>query len=239
VIMMLRVINRLPALGIATIAAAVLTASTARAQCAHYYGILQAGALPTSAENGGQVDIYTSVLYAASCGNFVNHEFWYSNIDFEGANGYWIEVGFKDGLTSGGGCVDDVDFWADNRNGGGYNEHYPGNGWNFNEYYDAEVQWSGSACQWNVILGGVHIGTSTSNCLGSGRSLNAGIEQCVGVGVSEYDEARGYLTEWEQQESPGGAWANNWGSGIVLYSSNPPNIEFLSSSETEEVIGDF
>jgi hypothetical protein len=145
---------------------------------------------------------------------------------------FWVEVGFKDGENSGGGCVSDEIFWADSRNGGGYNEHYFSNSWTLGSFFGAEITSSGS-CQWAVTLGGLNLGTSTANCPGSGRFLAAGIEASnQGTG-----SARGFLSTWEEQNGSG-TWIGSW-DGVVppndLRSDNPPNIEYLSSTETEEV----
>jgi hypothetical protein len=234
--MKMRVVNRLRTAGAATIAAAaaVLTGSSPAMAQTHSYGrLINTFVSYPDANQGAQININTSQLSVETCSNFVNHEFWY--VTYTDTPNYWIEVGFKDGLTGSGGCVNDVDFWADSRPDGSYNEHYPGNNWSFNKWYDAEVQWI-SSCTWNVILGGVVLGTSTSNCAGTNRQLAAGIEWYQGLGVSEFDEAEGYLTDW-REESSSGIWSNGWSGPTYLDSSSPPYIIGLSSTETKESLG--
>jgi hypothetical protein len=217
-------------MSIAANAAALLTAATASA---HSYGVLINSDIPSAANSGGQVELYLSDFVSTSCSDFVNHEFWYGTV--AGAE-YWVEVGFKDGLTGSGGCVTNADFWADNRpNGGGYHEHYPNNGWSFDTWYTAEITSSGS-CEWSVTLGGANLGTSTANCAGTGRYLAGGIES---TNTSD-TFCQGYLYNWKEQPSPSGsAFTSGW-SGPGLSENEPPYIEWANGSdtETEEVLNE-
>ncbi len=218
-----RIANRF---GGACIAATALTASTARADGTHFYALLVSSSdVQGSADKGANISIDTTALGSETCADFVNHEFWYGTYP-GGAN--WVEVGFKDGTTNAGNCVHRVDFWADRRPDGSYNEHYPNNAWSLNTWYSAEVTNAGS-CTWAVWLGGLQIGTSTSNCPGSGRDLNAGIENDQ-VG-SEFDRASGFLANWNA-EGAAGLWFGGW-TGQALSTGHAPGIEWTSSSDTE------
>jgi len=215
----------------ACFAAAALTASANAS--AHYYGILVSNDIPIEADWGNSVVIET-FEFGSSCSNFVNHEMWYGVVP--GAT-YWVEVGFKDGLTGSGGCVADADFWADYRNGGGYNEHYPGNSWILGDWYQLMITIDTSNhCNWNVEVGGLVLGTSTSNCPGTGRYVAAGIEATT-QGTSE--STKGFLTQWEE-ENTNGTWLNGW-DGASLSENSPPYIEFVSGTNNttlEEVLNE-
>ncbi len=155
------------------VASAALTASgDARAQ--HYYAQLIATDYGY-ADNGAMIQLWTNELHS-TCNiltrNRVSHELWYC-VDNACAN--WVEVGFLDGLDQGGGCQSDVLYWANQRNGGGYHEHYPGNGWSWGTSNPLQVLSAGS-CTWDVTFNWANVGTSTSNCPGNGRVLIAGIE---------------------------------------------------------------
>jgi hypothetical protein len=216
------------------VAAAALTASSNAS--AHYYALVESANITNGdADDGDYILIQTNILHN-TCNilthEFVNHELWYTT-DLSG--NYWVEVGFKDGETNGIDCVTDIDFWADSRPGGGYNEHHPDNGWSFGSWYAAEITLTGS-CTWNIELGGLSIGTSTSNCPGSGRYLTAGIETTSQSSGS----AQGFLTDWWEQNSSG-IWNQGWDGAFMRY-DNPPNIEQVANSQwglqTEEVLNE-
>jgi hypothetical protein len=252
--MMLPIIKRLSAVHITAFAAAVLAASGAQAQPYHYWGVLVTENIPSDANSGAQITIDTEILDNSTCSNFENHEFWYGT---DSSFTYWIEVGFKQGWTGTGNvgtCVNGSgpggagDFWCDDRpvdNGGGHC-HFPNNGWSFNTWYNALIQTTGS-CTWAVWLGGVNIGTSTSNCPGSGRRLQAGIENYINV-PSDGCFAKGFLTDFAEEESPqGGNWLFTWDGAFTSASSGsegqppPPAIHFTNpptDTETEEVLNE-
>ncbi|HTB72664.1 MAG TPA: hypothetical protein VK762_05455 [Polyangiaceae bacterium] len=227
--MNMSVVNRLSA---ACVAIAALTASVnASASSTHYYAILwNPNDNSGNPNTGAAVNIRTDILHSTcniATHNFVNHEFWYGVTD---GGAYWVEVGFKDGLDIGGGCQTQIDFWADNRNGGGYNEHYPNNGWSLGTFYTAEVINSGS-CAWNVLLGGLNIGTSTSNCQGTGRYLAGGLESTSQTTGS----AKGFLSNWQTFNN---TWKGGW-DGSSTTENGQPFIEFLNNnSETEETLNE-
>jgi len=212
------------------VAAAALTAST-DALASHYYGIIINTNVGSDANSGAATLIRSDILHS-TCNilthTFVNHEMWYGVVAGNPPP-YWVEVGFKDGATNGINCVTQEIFWADSRNGGGYHEHYYSNGWTLGDWYETQITSSGS-CQWAVVLGGLALGTSTSNCAGSGRYLAGGIEaNNQGIG-----SVKGFLDNWEELN---GSWIQGW-DGAGTSQSNPPNIKFLSGSETEEVFNE-
>lgn len=194
-----------------------------------------------AATNGASVLIYTNSLVADNTWHFafVNHEFWYG-VDSTGT--YWVEVGFKDGSTCrsestlNGPCststpVTNAIFWADNRNGGGYHEHYPAVGWSMNAWYQVQVTRGPSYCAWNVYIGGVYLGQSTSNCATGNRWLAAGIES---TNADTGQHVGGYLADWKEL-TVYGVWVNGW-ENPWLYDNCPADIVWDGSWETQEVL---
>jgi hypothetical protein len=220
------------------VAGAALSASANASAGTHYYA-QHVAQVSGSADDGAFTNIWTNVLHSTCTiftQNFVNHEMWYAF----GTGTYWVEVGFKDGLDGSGSCHTDVLFWADNRNGGGYSEHYPGNGWSFGGWYPLQISSAGS-CTWSVLFNGTNIGTSTANCPGSGRLLQAGIESTSQTTGS----AQGWLGNW-WEESGSGNWQQAWTNDFICQSygnldsctSGNPQIEWASGIGTEEVLNE-
>jgi hypothetical protein len=170
----------------------------------------------------------------SGCNDFVDHEMWYGVVS--GGN-YWVEVGITSGQTISG-CLGGAVFWADNRNGGGYNEHEPGIQWYTGSPYDLAVTENGSgSCSWTVWWGGngwQNVGTSTNNCPGSGRYLVSGIET---TSTASSQQVSGETWGW-QMESNNGTWQNNWPT-MSLVQYTPPYIRWIdSNTTTEEVLNE-
>lgn len=235
-------------LSAACVVAAALTAS-ANASATSWHATVHSGAVTGTADDGGAVILNTSVLHQ-TCNTFVQdfdtHEMWYMT---DSSGSFWVEVGVYDGegtnsLTNpceNGGSP--TIFWTDNRpNGGGLHNHFFSNGWTLGDYYQAEVTASGS-CSWNVIFGGLALGTSTNNCPGTGRVFYAGVETTTQSSGS----VQGWATGWQAQDSSGN-WSaqgtsvagQGWGTMTMTW-DNPPNIEQVANSawglQTEEVLG--
>lgn len=199
-------------------AAALLIAPTAMAQ--EYYTYISNNNIPTGdADDGAWINIDTAILTLSSCSNTITHEMWYETYQ---SGAYWVEVGVQSGQPSGL-CFENILFWADNRpNGGGYHQHFYGNvGWSLNSWYGMSITTSGS-CAWSVVFGGVTLGTSTSNCPGSGRTLAAGIEHIVNASAT--DSVAGYFTNWERLNSSD-AWWNGWDNPWLGGTSGPGNYQ--------------
>lgn len=212
-------------LGIVCIAVAVvLTATTDASAAPHYYGTLING--NASLADYGQYEwITTSVLESDDCSQFSDHEMWYGTVS---GGAYWVEVGFLSGSANGSpGCVNEAIFWGDNRPGLGYTGHYPGYGWVLGDWYAAEVLSGGNNTGvWYVYLGGVNIGTSTSNGPGNNRYLMTGIETTnVNTGY-----VVGNTETW--QEYDGTTWRNGWESPGFI-SDDPPYITYTNSNDVE------
>lgn len=213
------------------VAAAAMTVSANASAQQHYYAIMESYVTGNDSYYGDSIEIDTEVLHS-TCNiltkNFVDHELWYGT-DLGWA--HWVEVGFKDGRADSGGCVTDVDFWAD-QNEYGYYEHYPNNGWNFTTWYTASITSAGS-CSWNVTLGGLNLGTSTSNCPGSGRAMESGIETTSQTTGS----ASGYITQWEEL-SYGSTWYSPW-DGWYTYEDDQPLISWVNdNADTWETLNE-
>jgi hypothetical protein len=232
-------VTRLSAL---CVAGAALTASANAS--AHYYAG-HVASVYGNADDGAFVQLWTNILHSTCTiftQNFVNHEFWYAF----GSGQYWVEVGFKDGETDGGGswphCTTQDVFWADNRNGGGYNEHETGWRLATGGWIDFEVQTAGS-CTWNVSWDDSVIGTSTNNCPLSGRFLQAGIETTSQTTGS----AQGWQGDWWEQDGSGN-WHQQWDNAWICQTpdgnynnctSGNPQIQWRwSKTGTEEVLNE-
>jgi hypothetical protein len=197
------------------VAVAVLAASSsicATASAQYDYALLLTGNI-SSAGNGASIVIETAQISTETCSNHVNHEMWYGT--YGDAFQYWIEVGFKAGDpgSAGQSCITDPtssEFWCDKRNvsNGSYNCHFYNYGWTLGDEYIAQID-NIASCTWAVWLGGVQLGTSTSNCAGSTRAIEAGFEHYFPNNETDY--AYGFLTNWREEESPiGGPWINTW-----------------------------
>ena len=223
------------ALLLPTIAGGALTAGARQALACHthtsghWYAILwNTSVSDTDAGRGAAINIDTNSL-SSDASDFVDHEMWYGVV---GGGAYWVEVGVTDGITSSGSDVNQHIFWADNRNGGGYHEHYPSVSWQLNAFYQNKVVWSGQSCAWDVYFGGVKLGTSTNNCAGSNRYLAAGIEA---TSASTNEHVGGYLESWQRKDNSNN-WHGDW-SGATTTADCPADINTFSGvHETEEVL---
>jgi hypothetical protein len=213
---------------------------------------------PMNANRAASVNIQTNtlaVLYDGvedeGAGDFVTQELWYE-VNSTGtcsssslSCAYWVEVGVGDGGIDCGSVHDQI-FWADNRDGGGYNEHCPNVGWSLGSTYTAEVQWAGVSCAWNVFFGGVNLGTSTSNCGGATRGLQAGLESTLGApvpvrgtlasGGTLENVVSGTLSGFTEEDNNNNV-TQSWEKPFFSNDDCPASIQFVSGSgdsETEE-----
>lgn len=157
-------------LTMACIAGAALSAS-ATASANRYATIVNIGFPAGDADRGVAATIRTDTMNNVNCSNFVDHEMWYG-VD----TNFWVEVGFTSGAKQGGGCATHASFWADNRNGGGYHEHYITENITLSKSYQLWVGGGAANCSWTVNMGNLQIGISSNNCPGPIRHASAGIE---------------------------------------------------------------
>ena len=218
---------------------AALTASANASAATHYYALLESGDIGEDATNGEFINIQTNILHQ-TCSfptyDEVNHEMWYQLSPDDARGTYWIEVGFKDGITDTiFSCKTDTLFWADSRpNGGGYNEHYFNIGINWNNWEVLQITRT-DTCTWDIQGAGFDIGTSTNNCpWDDSRALSAGLETTS----QGHGSAKGFLVGWWERNNNNN-WNQGW-DGQHLWNSAPPNIEWwnLTQSETEEVLNE-
>ena len=219
-------------LGIAAVLLSAIVAmpTKAAATCSlssHCYAIVYAPYV-NNAGHGAAADIRTDSLSSARpATNFVNHEMWYG---LNGSGSFWVEVGFKSGVTYASGSVYHRLFWADNRNGGGYHEHFPSYGWRIGSWYRLQVSRAGN-CAWNVYVSGTRVGTSTSNCAGGSRDLNVGLEATE---VTRNDHGGGASAGWASLDAN-----NRWHSGFWQNASlleDSPTAIHRYSGYTYEVL---
>jgi hypothetical protein len=207
----------------------MIVSATASAQT-HSYGVVINGNVPAGdADRGMAALIATTTLNNVDCSNHVSHEIWYGLVP--GAQ-FWVEVGFASGISQAG-CVDKAVFWADNRNGGGYHEHWTGHSWSLGTTYQPWIGQAGGSCTWSVNFGGINIGTSTNNCPGTGRHLAGGIETTSTASASQ---VKGFLAGFLRADVTL-TWQSGW-DGPVLSQNSPPFIQWTDSSHTgsEEVL---
>jgi hypothetical protein len=195
----------------------------------HYYALFY-GTPPAVAVHGASLALYTSSLTTATPdSHFVDHEMWYG---VDGDCNNWVEVGVTDGAKFSGGSADRDIFWADNRAGGGYHEHYSSNTWSLNAWYETKVVWAGDD-SWEVYFGALKLGTSTHNHpVGTARCLESGIES---VYASAGDHVGGHMSSWKHKDA-NDDWNPGWGVTSLL-SDCPADIDIDSGVTTEVLHG--
>lgn len=220
-----RIVAALTAIGIGPASASVCT--PLQSPDDHYYALFY-GTPPAVAVHGASLALYTSSLTSATPDtNFVDHEMWYG---VDGNCNNWVEVGVTDGMKFSGGPADRDIFWADQRAGGGYHEHYSSSSWSLDAWYETKVVWVGDD-SWDVYFGGLKLGTSTHNHpVGTARCLESGIEA---VYATAGDHAGGHMTSWKHKDA-NDDWSPGWGVTSLL-SDCPADID-ISNGETTEVL---
>lgn len=98
--------------------------------------------------------------------DFVDNEMW---VDF--SSNTWTEAGENYGVANG---ANKRFFWADQRPGNDYHEHYASYGPNTGQVYGDQIRWAGYPQAWDVSVGGFN-GTSTGQP-GPATHLQAGLE---------------------------------------------------------------
>jgi hypothetical protein len=149
--------------------------------------------------------------------DFVNYETWLdTNLNAYPVGTYWVEEGAKDGIGVTGADEGFRWFWADNRPGGGYFEHYEGAA-ALNQFTNVSFSWLSGTGNWNVYLGGDYEGESVNNGAWAGGS-DTGIETTTASATFE-----GW-TRWWQYADPSWNWHNvsTAGDGEAVY--GPLNV---------------
>ena len=212
----------LGSIAVATLAVAIGRPAEAAACTArpdgndHYYAVVEAYNMANEANEGAGVDLLTNNLNADSS-DFVSHEMWYG---VTGDASYWVEVGVMAGMANGV-------FWADNRNGGGYNEHF----------YDVEsdqangvvVAATSVACTWRWPSTITFSAPRPRTARGPpARSLRE-LESTSAGSVAHVD---GRMQGWIVSNT---GLFSNW-SPAAFYATCPADIKFTDSThvQTEE-----
>ena len=138
--------------------------------------------------------------------DFVNYETWLdTNLNVDPVGAYWVEEGAKYGIGVTGADEGFQWFWADNRPGGGYYEHYLG-GASLNQFTNVSFYWDSGTGNWYVYLAGNYVGESVNNGAWAGGS-DTGIEATTASATFE-----GWTQYWEYAD-PSWNWHNASAAG--------------------------
>jgi hypothetical protein len=163
--------------------------------------------------------------------DFVNYETWLdTNLNVDPVGAYWVEEGAKFGIGVTGADEGFQWFWADNRPGGGYYEHYQG-GASLNQFTNVSFYWVSGTGNWNVYLGGNYVGTSVNNGAWAGGS-DTGIEATTAAATFE-----GWTQSW-QYADPSWNWHNvsAAGDGEAVYGPLNVNGYIYSASPGDDPV---
>jgi hypothetical protein len=187
------------------VAIAVGGSSTANAQAAngHWYSV--AGS--TSAGIGARSTVYisgNSYAYDAPTGGFIEQTLWQGS-----GGGNWTEVGWTQGWQGSRGVYW---YWADQRPGGGYNEHLIGGAGPLYSYHDLDITRSATiTSQWVVSIDGSGYGLSTGN--GSAAdTAESGLESTSNL--SNMDVTSASNLQWKNAS---GTWNSGWGNNTAVF----------------------
>jgi hypothetical protein len=135
---------------------------------------------------------------------FANWEMWVetddTNPNSTTDSGYWVEEGYTAGTVLSGNTyyTGFQWYWADNRPGGGYNEHFIE--WaTANQYKNVTVTFAGGS-NWDVYLGGSFVGESTNNAAYAG-GVTLGAEMAVDNNGQVWANSKNW------QYTNGGSWS--------------------------------
>jgi hypothetical protein len=163
--------------------------------------------------------------------DFVNYETWLdTNLNVDPVGAYWVEEGAKFGIGVTGADEGFQWFWADNRPGGGYFEHYLG-GASLNTFTNVSFYWVSGTGNWNVYLGGNYEGESVNNGAWAGGS-DTGIEATTAAATFE-----GWTQYW-QYADPSWNWHNvsAAGDGEAVYGPLNVNGYIYSDSPGDDPV---
>jgi hypothetical protein len=170
------------------------------------YAVMAAGA----AQDAAGVDIKEECMYGSlSFGQFINWELWMIMTGKQD----WVEAGLTYGYLQAPTNGNNFSwFWADNRPGDDYNEHFISAGWSNTKANVAIYHVSGGS--WSVQRNGTQVGESTNN-VSTAVLSEAGAESGLSTN-NIYAFADNF-----QYRHTGGAWQGaNPNSGF--YSLTPP-----------------
>jgi hypothetical protein len=184
--------------------------------------------VPINAISG---DLVVNCLGVNQYTDFVNYETWLdTNLNVDPVGAYWVEEGAKFGIGVTGADEGFQWFWADNRPGGGYWEHYLG-GASLNTFTNVRFTWQSGTGNWYVYLAGNYEGTSVNNGAWGGGS-DTGIEATTASATFE-----GW-TRWWQYADPSWNWHNvsAAGDGEAVYGPLNVNGYIVGASPGDEPV---
>lgn len=153
--------------------------------------------------NGVSTELSVDCLWVDNTGtDFVNHEMWMSTNDNnpDPNNPTWVEEGMTDGTlwASPGQEFGFIWFWADQRPGGSYNEHYIGPA-STGTYTSASFYWVPNTGNWDLYNNGSYVGTSVNVGAWAGGSDNGAESTTPAMGMV------GYSRNWQYVDT-----SNSW-----------------------------
>jgi hypothetical protein len=164
----------------------------------------RASSLPVYMSGVG-ADLEVDCLAVANdADEFANWEMWISTNDTDpnstADSGYWVEEGYTAGTVydARGNYAGFQWFWADNRPGGGYNEHFIQWATAY-QYKNVTFTYEGGP-NWGVYLGGTLVGQSIDNGAYAG-----GTEIGAEMAVDGNGQTHAHAQNW--QYTNGGAWS--------------------------------
>lgn len=162
-------------------------------------------------------DLVVNCLAVNQSTDFVNYETWLdTNLNVDPVGSYWVEEGAKFGIGVTGADEGFQWFWADNRPGGGYFEHYLG-GASLDAFTNVSFYWVPGTGNWDVYLAGNYQGTSVNNGAYGGGS-DTGVEATTAsVGFEGW-------TRWWQYADPSWNWHNVSAAGDGVTTFGPVNV---------------
>jgi hypothetical protein len=170
--------------------------------------------VPVNAISG---DLVVNCLGVNPFTDFVNYETWLdTNLNVDPVGAYWVEEGAKFGIGVTGAAEGFQWFWADNRPGGGYWEHYLGNA-AVNQFTNVSFDWVSGTGNWNVYLAGHYVGESVNNGAWAGGS-DTGIETTTASALF-----KGW-TRWWRYADPSWTWHNVSAAGDGEQVFGPLNV---------------
>jgi len=214
------------------VSAQAMTTTAGAADCGvgmgHCYSIVETNTSSTGYGSFAQIYVENGAAPDWSWGGFLTEELWVFTGD---SDGYWVESGYIYGSVSSNGYGAPWNyvgpgpnwFWADERPDGTYHTHVLtsfGSPLNFlGDPVDVSISYEGSS-EWNVYIGGVLAGVSTSNPCCSYDSETGG-EAYTFQPTSYLDTTADTNLAW--QASQGAAWTSCW---------PPPYAEYLYTGTT-------
>jgi hypothetical protein len=216
-------------IGLLAVGGSLIPSPVAATSCSfpHCYGVVDWVGAPQN--SGAVATISTTCLSGPNdVNNFADEEIWEgTNNDPNG--GSWVEEGLSYGEINGQARGGPFWFWADQRPGYNYFEHYVSTA-SYGTNYVAKIKYNGSS-SWGVYRGATLLGSSTPNPAWS-QYMATGIEETNDTySISGQSSALGWYTTANTLIS---IWQNG-GNHPVLYEDHPPvSVYWISTNHTAD-----